>query len=217
MNDTVYRFAVHHGYINYYYRWSIHIGLNHIGIKERDVSTSRLYCFAIHEVNREKNLTKEMVFNFDVIFLQREAVESWKKIWLDLIKASFSLWSIQTGVVEHLNATTLTQSSPSRSDILCNFLLSEYKKILRKLCVMVWFFIVGFRKYMRSVCFRGTPHPGGVPRVHPRQETEPSRSSNQHIFIHGSRFSKKIKQTVVHAMKIKRKAHYMYSCQNPIW
>lgn len=86
----------------------------------------------------------------------------------------------------------LTQSSPERPEMLCNFLLSEYKKIVRKLCVMVWFFLVGFTKYMRSVCYRGTPHPGGVPRAQPRLETEPSRnrrSSCQYIFIHGSLLS----------------------------
>lgn len=63
MNDIVNRFAVHYGYINHYYRQSIHIGLSPIGIKERNVSTPGLHCLAIHEVKREKNLTKEMVFN----------------------------------------------------------------------------------------------------------------------------------------------------------
>ena len=76
MNDIVNRFAVHDGYINHYYRQSIHIGLNRIRIKERDVSTSGLYCFAIHEVKREKKLDQRNGLKFDVIFLQREAVES---------------------------------------------------------------------------------------------------------------------------------------------
>ena len=76
MNDIVNLFAVHYGYINHYYRQSIHIGLNRIRIKERDVSTSGLYCFAIHEVKREKKLDQRNGLKFDVIFLQREAVES---------------------------------------------------------------------------------------------------------------------------------------------
>ena len=38
--------------------------------------------------------------------------------------------------------------------------------------------------------------------AHPRLETEPSRSSNQYIFIHGSRFINKVMQPVVDAKKL---------------
>lgn len=76
MNDIVNRFAVHYGYINHYHRQSIHIGLNPIAIKERNVSTPGLHFLAIHEVRREKKLDQRNGLKFDVIFLQREAIES---------------------------------------------------------------------------------------------------------------------------------------------
>ena len=53
----------------------MHIGLNPIGLKEGNVSTSGLHCLAIHEVKREKNLTKEMVFNLTLYFTTRSGRE----------------------------------------------------------------------------------------------------------------------------------------------
>ena len=43
--------------------------------------------------------------------------------------------------------------------------------------------------------------PGCSTEAHPRLETESSRSSKQYIFIHGSRFIKKVMQPVVDAKK----------------
>ena len=43
--------------------------------------------------------------------------------------------------------------------------------------------------------------PGCSTEAHPRLETESSRSSNQYIFIHESRFIKKVMQPVVDAKK----------------